>query len=178
MIQLTEQEFFNKVVEKKGAIILSFDTCTQVKLKKSFDKAYKEEHGEDTTVPTIFKTSSINGVINYNYENSVNRALVKDGKPADFEVQERAWGTRIFDENNKPTPFVSHNGNLYVSIKPEKASNIRYVDSNGNTWEKADLEPYFYARKKPEHGVEVRDFNMKHINIVRAWKQTFCIVHN
>lgn len=46
----------------------------------------------------VFQNKNSNG-----YENMVNRRLAKEGKPVEFTVGPRQWGTRI-----EGTPFVMH----------------------------------------------------------------------
>lgn len=94
-----------------GNTIIGFSALTEMKLNKTlggkipnphFDKIFKELTSQ---VAMVFSNKTTNA-----YENMVNRRLTLEGKPAEFKVSKRSWGTRI--EN---TPVIEHKGNEYLS---------------------------------------------------------------
>ena len=91
-----------------GASFISIDTITPVTLKGGKKnpmqgRVTKSVKGSNVMV---FQNKLTNA-----YENMVNRRLSKEGKATSFEVGPRAWGTRI-----QNTPFVEHNGQLYLEV--------------------------------------------------------------
>jgi hypothetical protein len=65
----------------------------------------------------VFTNKNSNG-----YENMVNRRLAQEGKdPASFQLGERAWGKRIAG-----TPFVEHNGAMYLEVIFLKPGKVHY----------------------------------------------------
>ena len=100
-----------------GNTIISIDTDTVPTLKGGKSnpmqgKIHKIMIGGNVMV---FTNKKSNG-----YENMVNRRLEQEGFDAQtFAVGPRAWGTRI-----EGTPFVEHNGALYLEViflRPGKA---------------------------------------------------------
>ncbi len=90
------------------ASFISIDTVTPVTLKGGKKNPFqgrvtKSVKGSNVMV---FQNKTTNA-----YENMVNRRLAKEGKATSFEVGPRAWGTRIAN-----TPFVEHNGQLYLEV--------------------------------------------------------------
>ena len=91
-----------------GASFISIDTIVPVTLKGGKKnpmqgRVTKSVKGSNVMV---FQNKTTNA-----YENMVNRRLAKEGKATTFEVGPRAWGTRIAN-----TPFVEHNGQLYLEV--------------------------------------------------------------
>lgn len=65
----------------------------------------------------VFTNKNSNG-----YDNMVKRRLAQEGKdPESFELGERQWGERI-----KGTPFVEHNGALYLEVIFLKPGKVHY----------------------------------------------------
>lgn len=65
----------------------------------------------------VFTNKNSNG-----YENMVNRRLEKEGFDAkSFSVGPRSWGSRI-----EGTPFVEHNGALYLEVIFLRAGKVEY----------------------------------------------------
>lgn len=102
-----------------GCTFVGFDALTEPKMNKTIDgkrdnpnphfgKVRKVLTGQ---VAMLFSNKTTNA-----YENMVNRRLVLDGKPAEFKVSKRSWGTRI-----EGTSFVEHTNkdgefNEYLSV--------------------------------------------------------------
>lgn len=88
-----------------GCTFIGFDALTEMKLNKTLDgrkeanphfgKVFKVLTGQ---VGMLFSNKASNA-----YENMVNRRLALEGKPAEFQVSQRSWGTRV-----KGTSFVHH----------------------------------------------------------------------
>lgn len=99
-----------------GNTIISIDTVTIPKLKGGKSNPMQGQVRKVTVGANVmvFTNKNSNG-----YENMVQRRLAQEGKdPKSFEVGARAWGERIAG-----TPFVQHNGELYLEViflKPGK----------------------------------------------------------
>lgn len=63
----------------------------------------------------ILKLSKVNGMTGFDYENSVNRQLGREGKAKTFEASERSWGRRI------SPALVEKDNSFYIIIKIEKS---------------------------------------------------------
>jgi len=125
--------------------------------------------------PGARKISHVNGMVNWVYENSVNRQRGREqGEDADLFVSHpRKWGTRIHG-----TPFVEHKGKLYVEMKVERVLGTRYEDADGQEIS-ADAVAPFQSPKKGEsarQGVEqeiiLRDYGLDTITAVTFGGET------
>lgn len=103
-----------------GATFISIDTKTEVTLlggqKNPLQgRVTKRMAGANCM---IFQNKSSNA-----YENMVRRKLAGEGKdPESFELSPRAWGQRI-----PQTPFVEHNGKIYIEVIFLKAGDVEYL---------------------------------------------------
>jgi hypothetical protein len=100
-----------------GASFISIDTLTDVKLKGGQKNPFQGRVTKANVGSSVmvFQNKHTNA-----YENMVKRRLEQEGKdPRSFELSARKWGTRIPD-----TPFVEHNGNLYLEVIFLKAGRV------------------------------------------------------
>jgi hypothetical protein len=151
--------------QNKGARIVTLITKTQPRLTKGHNL------GE------VFKVSRVNVVINFNYSNSVNRQMGREGMEQDFVAQPRKWGVRIAG-----TPFVSHNDKLYLEAKIEKSLDHRYEDEKGDVIDSAKVTPFLPASRKPftqtqEKEIMLRDYDMNNIIGITMDNETYLITH-
>lgn len=164
-ITITLQQFANIVLERKGAQIVTLTTATEPRLKRS------------NPFGPITKISVVNGVINFNYQNAVNKQREREDKETDFVSQPRTWGQKIAH-----TPFIEHNGKYYLTIKVEKTQSPTYVDSNGHEINVSDLIPHMYAqsessRQDVEKEIITRDYCMSNVTMVTMNSVTYQIVN-
>ena len=99
----------NLLANVNGNTIISIDTITTPTLKggKSNPMQGKIRKVMIGANVMVFTNKHVNG-----YEAMVNRRLEKEGfDPGSFQVGPRAWGKRI-----DGTPFVEHNGQLYLEV--------------------------------------------------------------
>lgn len=165
MEQITAQQFVNKILERPGAIILTFTSTTEPKLKKTW------------TGPKVYKQSTVNGIVNYNYQDAVNRQRVREGLSADFVSEPRTWGERV-----SGTPFILHNGQVYFTVKIQSTKQPVYVDAEGNTILVDELRPHFYAksnssRQGVEDEVVTRDYALGNITSLTLNGIHYILVH-
>lgn len=122
---LTMPELAAKLRERRGAFMVTLTTNTDARsLKKD------RGTGEPNPYGKIRKESQVNGIVNFNYENAVNRQREREGgvdAPA-FAAAARRNGERI-----KGTPFVmSSRGNVLLRLKVERATvTPRYLAADG-----------------------------------------------
>lgn len=133
-----------KTVSRKEleAVLLDYKRCTpvtinattEVKMNKTkkfiLDEKDEYTYGEDgkplsekTENPYLGATvnKSTNGIINFDYQNAVNRQLVREGKTAEFEAKERKWGKHV------TKAIIEHKDNYYIQIRVGKTFNHKYM---------------------------------------------------
>lgn len=103
-----------------GACFVSIDTVTTPKLKGGMKNPMQGKVRKVMIGANVMVFSMKNG--GSAYENMVQRRLAQEGKdPASFSLGERAWGTRIAG-----TPFVEHNGALYLEVIFLKTGKVHF----------------------------------------------------
>jgi len=171
MPQMTLQEFVNMLIERPGSTALTLHSVTDQRSKLKV--AWYRDGGCE-----VFKKSRTNGMINYKYEDAVNRQRAREGKPVDFQAESRTWGERI-----PHTPFVRHNGSYYVTMKVQSAKPPKYVDGPGpdaNDIEKPADEYWRSRGNSSRQGVDNqiihREFRLDHLTAVTIRGETHDIV--
>lgn len=162
---INHKRFMKLVGDRPGTQIVTITTQTEHKLKKSW------------TGGTVFKISQVNGMIGYNYENSVNNQLEREGKERDFQAESRPWGTRISPN------FVEHKGNHYLTIKVEKTTPPVYLDKDGNEIDRETLRAHEYAKSRSsrqgtENAVIHREYKLDSILSINMNKETYQFFKN
>lgn len=99
IVNVTEAELVEILKEIKGPTPATVVATTVVKMNKRGNPYYNQ----------VMKTQESNVFINFNYANSVNKRLLKEGKEANFVPKERAWGVKV-----PGTPIVEHKGANYI----------------------------------------------------------------
>ena len=181
-IEITKNQLINILREQKGSTFIQLFSTTDVKMNKGGRENTNYLYGN------VVKDSESNGIIDFEYENSVNNALKKEGKEADYKIGDRKWGEHmiidyIFDtetlefkkvysriiiqyEKDNEKRFY-----LQISIQSTKKPTYRYKDSGEELSEK-DLEVMrSYMPTKKEELVVIRDYrvdNVKRIHINKA----------
>ena len=163
MKTISRTELIQKLNEIKGATFISVDITSEPRMRKT---------GNPYMGAT--KTLSLSGAFNFDYENSVNAQLEREGKEANFESQGRSWGKR---EGN----LIEHKGNYYIQLKVQGASDpvFRF---NGVEIEKSVLEPFLQESHKPhtqdelEKEVVVRDVKLENVKAIRVAGEELLVV--
>jgi hypothetical protein len=122
----------------KGTSMVSATTQTIPTMRKT----------NNPFVGKVVKVQTLNGVIGYDYQNSINNLAKKEGVEAN-QAQPRKWGTL-----SKDRIFVHHTNKqgeekTYLRMKVEKSNNIKYINIETN--EEVDVEelrPFFPTKKK------------------------------
>ena len=115
----------------------------------------------------VRKVSYVNGMIGFNYQNSVNNQLAREGQDAEFEAHPRKWGERI-----QGTPLVRHNGNVYIELKVEKVFDTKYY-VDGKEVPVEEIEMHLTPKKEgsgrqgTDKAVILRDYNLDNVKQLR-----------
>ena len=148
---LTEQ--IQAAIAKVNSTIATMEVRTQVK-------------------PGVTKVAKVNVVLgnNVSFGRIVNKRRQKAGLEI-IEIQPRQWGKRI-----QGTPYVWHNGKLYLECLVLKTLSEKYVDRDGNEIQKQDV---FSGGKAPEvhelgkDSPKWRTYKLESINSVKSKKIKF-----
>ena len=107
----------------------------------------------------IVKNANVTNKTINGYEAMVERRLAKEGKdPASFQLGQRQWGKRI-----EGTPFVEHNGEMYLEViflKPGKS----YYELNAQ-----QINPEF-IEGLPEKKAEGEQGGLDNKVVIRTFK--------
>ena len=114
---IKEVDLIAMMLRNKGASAVTIVARTEPKMRKT---------GNPFGSGEVFKVARVNGMIGWNYANSVNNQREREGGTADFVAKPRHWGERI-----DGTPLVEHKGNYYLEMKVEKSLDYRFEDSSG-----------------------------------------------
>lgn len=136
---LTPEQFVKAIMEQKGATAVSFQSVTDARLKKT---------GNPLNLP-VLKVSEVNGMIGYNYENSVNNQKEREGQERDFDAAPRQWGNRIHP------CVVEHKGEFYITVKVERTlAAPRYIDDLGTELDAVEVKPFLPSKGASRQGVD------------------------
>ena len=118
--------------------------------------------------------NQVNGSVEFEYENAVNNALVRQGEAPEFEAKDRTWGKHLRIGDSISRAIIIHEKagetRYYVQLrlntdpKQRKTPNYIYADTK-RPLSDTDLETmYRYKVKKPESLVEVRDYRVDNVD--------------
>ena len=107
---ITVQQLHNLLSEIDGQrpTFVSMVTVTDARLKKK-DNPYTE----------VKKVTRLNGLINFNYSNSVNNQLQREQKETTFKAQPRKYGIK-FDDHNGCLVYGAND--IKLVVKPDQQS--------------------------------------------------------
>lgn len=163
MTKVTREQLIQSLKALKGSRLVTIVSQTQPALVASHPltgeaNPYKGQ---------IIKVATTNGVINWNYERSVNRQRAREGSEADFEAYPRKWGERLAG-----TPLVQHKGKTYVELKVEKSVDYDYFDLSGKPVDADLIKPYLRkpgaSRQEVAKEVICRDYDVENILEIRV----------
>lgn len=128
----------------------------------------------------IIKIANVGGMIGYNYENSVNNELEREGKEREF-LSKPLWngkGKRLSLALSKHI----ENGKYYMTYKAQQTFKSFYFDSALNFIPYAILKPFFPDSKPKNQGVDEgkeihhREISIENIKRIKFKKVTYEIV--
>jgi hypothetical protein len=183
---ITKNQLIRKVMQQKGYTFIQLFATTEVKMNKGGRECTNHLFGNVT------KDGNINAGIDFEYENSVNAALIKEGLTPDFVVGERKWGKHmiinyVFD--NKTLDFkkvysrviIEHEKDgekrfyLQLKVNPEKCKKAvyRYKDT-GEVLSEEDKETmYSYMPKRKPEKVVLRDYRIDNVTRIHINKEQY-----
>lgn len=124
------------------------------------------------------KLSKVQGIINFNYQNSVHNQLERENKPKeDYKPGERKYGIKA-DEHNGCLLYGA--GDTKLVIKVEKTLKPRFVYAN-RLISKEKIEEFLPNRtgsntQGTENEIVVRNYNLSSIKKIRINKKVYKIV--
>lgn len=181
MIQLNLDGLIELVHERKGAQIVTLITETIPPMNKTNNPYYDSDKGAFR----VTKRSWVNGIINWNYSNSVTNQRLREGHAEpEFIAQPRKWGERIAG-----SPLVRHKDMLYLELKVERSVEqpLFYLDGEllDETSEKdkmilADIQRWIKpsrqaATQETDKEIILRDYKLDNILSIRCGGEDYRI---
>lgn len=161
---VTREELRKMLAELKGNTFATIVSETVPKMLKT----------GNPFINRVKKTSRTNVAIGFNYTNSVNNQLLREGKENDFEALPRKWGERI-----KGTPLVEHKGKCYLECKIEKSIDYVYT-LDGEEIGIELIQEFLPAKSESRQGTEkeifVRDYDLESIRQITMKGEVYQVV--
>jgi hypothetical protein len=154
-------------IKASHATFVALRTRTDARLRKT-----------GNPYPNVRKLSRTQVVIGHKYENSVNNQRKREGSEPTFEAMPRKWG-----ERKAGTPFVEHNGKLYLECGMLRVlDEPQYIAESGDELPREAIEPFLPTKgSNAEHqGVEkeviLRDYAIESITEITIDGERYEIV--
>lgn len=119
--------------------------------------------------------SKFYGMINFNYENSVNNQLKREGEKPEFESKEN-WHTSSFDQFNGCVKEKKDGTGEYIAIKQDAVERVAYLvnDKEADAQQQEAIKKYKIISKLPENqGTEIpiiyRTIMLKNIRMIKMF---------
>jgi hypothetical protein len=113
----------------------------------------------------ITKKQKANVFIKFDYQNSINKARIKESKEADFISKPRVWGIHV--EN---TPLIEHKNEFYLEARfLNYGPKVEYFIDSINPIKKSEFSNYLptvkecSGRQELDDSVIMRDFKLSGI---------------
>jgi hypothetical protein len=119
----SKKELCKILLAVKGATFITFTANTDARAKKT-----------GNPFGTIWKTYTVNGLVNFQYDTAVVNRLKKEGKEESEFQKGESWHELVKDSRNLLTPFAKHKetGELYLRFwLLNKTPGTVYTDSEG-----------------------------------------------
>lgn len=170
-IYITRKELEKKLMAITGATPATIVAETEPKMNKTGNPYFGQ----------VTKLTTANVFINFNYENSVNRARAKEGVEEKFEAHARKWGERI-----PGTPLIMNKGTFYLEVRflSEDKTKSAYLH-NGEIIEKSLLEQWMPSKNNASiaatQGLDedsiiiMRDYKLDTIKEIRFAGEIFIV---
>lgn len=181
-VSLTELSLILQKIDGSSATQFWMVIETEVKLVKKFRalKAIPSPFAKDT----VTKLTRYTGMLNFNYTNSVNNQLEREGKEADFQAQAN-WHTKKYDEFNGcvAKKVEGNQTQEYLFYKDNNADRLAYL-LNGFAMNAEQtkivkrLLPKYSATKSQgtDEVVLVKTVKLQNIRILRVKGVTYEVV--
>ena len=164
MLTIDTNELAERLRNVKGTTAVTLTICTVPDMNKTGNPYYGR----------VSKYSTLNVMIGFVYETSVNNQRCREGREADFESMPRKWGVRI-----QGTPLVENKGSLYLECKIQRVLETYYT-LDGDEFSAEDLQPWLRKpsqadRQGVDAPVVLRDIKLENILEVRMFGEVFCV---
>jgi hypothetical protein len=160
---MTRDQLVDTLRDRRGAFFVTVTAETDPRMRK-------------TGNPYVgaVKRSVVNGLLNWIYENAVNRQRIRENQPFDgagevehFTPHPRKWGTRLKRADGTITPLVEHKGQFYLELKVERSLGHEYRLA-GKVLDRSLVEPFLPdreegARQEVENPVILRDYSVENV---------------
>ena len=155
----------------KGTTAVSIMAETPVRMVKKH-----RETKEPNPFLGAVKQQKKNGLIGFDYENSVNNQAAREGKE-EREAKARTWG--VLSDSRL---FVHHKGQSYLQVKVQTTTDTVYM-LNGETISYEDVKPYLSStgtsstQADLDKEIIVNDIKMANIKAITMQGETFMLSH-
>jgi hypothetical protein len=188
-ITLTRDELKTVLINVRGAKPVTITARTKPDLVG----------GKKCPLVGLEKVAVVNGLINFSYENSVNKQREREAEDIEevetFHAEPRRWGSRLFTENKRMLPLVhkvKHDNpyltfndlqalpadELLLELKVQKSLGHQYL-LNGEVIPNEEAEQYTRSSSAGRQGVEreviLRDYYLHNIEQVVMDGETFVL---
>ena len=176
-ITLSREEFKGVLFGIRGAKPVTITARTTPKLSG----------GMKNRLTGLQKLSMVNGIINFSYENAVNKQREREDVAETFHAKPRSWGVRLFTDQQKMIPLVAKVDTdfpyftfedlkrvpvekLYLELKVQKSLKHEYY-LNGELVPNDEAEKEVYSapssgRQAVEREVILRDYALDNVEEV------------
>jgi len=173
--QITQQELFDILSKVDGnkPLFISLVAETDARLKKT-NNIYAQEK--------VTKTNKYSGIINYNYQNSVNYQRLREDKIADFRAQ-ATYASKLNDEYNGCLATHDKTGQVYLVFKEQSTQKPTYkingedVDFDTESYLKQfRIEKHSAVSQDVEKQIEHRNIKLENIKVLTLNSIEYIIV--
>ena len=162
-IKVPEPDIYNFFKSIKGVDILEIETITVPKTKASCP--YE-------VIKLTRRRVKVGGELSLKDEIEANQ--LAEGHEPNYKLSARPWGSKVAG-----TPFVEHNGEVYLPCIVESNINTVYLDTNtGDPMDMSLLSPWLVKPKEPKKQVGIvkkaiyRSYNLNAIVSIRLANDT------
>lgn len=132
-ITISEQQLISVLTGlPKGNNFVTIVATTEPKMNKTSNPFFGN----------CYKTSRVNGSIQFDYESNVNAQKNREGDTPDFVAQAPTWGTRVGN-----SCVIVHNSNFYFYVRVLGSLAHAYHDANGKLIDANAVKPFLPVRK-------------------------------
>lgn len=175
---ITLSEMVRMLMEIRGAKAITFTHDTSMSKTGKMRKTGNPFYGD------CFKWQSVNGMVNFRYDEGVLRRLAKEGKTADEFDKGESWHEAIVRADGTITPFLRHKKDprkVYLRFMLINAGEVRYHNAADDTINADELKPYLpprsdYANQGLDKPLIFQAWGIDDIRTVTVNGETFAIV--
>lgn len=156
------------LADVNGSTFISIDTITTPKLTGGQKNPHQGKVRKVTIGSNVMVFTNKNGSA---YDNMVRRRLEQEGKdPATFELGERRFGERVAG-----TPFIEHNGELYLECIFLRAGETHF-EAGVRPIDRSDVIGLTEPKEGKQGGLDkkvvIRTINVNNIKQITVNKET------